>query len=81
MKKHQPCYVFAGRREDGSWGVIRTVDSVKYYTKLEKAEEDIKPYRDSRVIIDISLIVDHSLLESSHNGFMDVSGRRNKNDK
>ena len=72
MVKYQPIYVRAGRREDGTYGILRSADIVLCYQTKEEAEKGRK-WKTDDVIIDIGLIVDKLLLKGD---FLDISKRR-----
>ena len=77
MVKYQPIYVRAGRREDGTYGILRSADIVLCYQTKEEAEKSME-WKTDDVIIDIGLIVDRLLLKGD---FLDISKRRKEKQK
>jgi len=78
MVEYKSLYVRAGKRGDGTHGIIRTCgDMVITYDTKKDAEKDIDT---DEIILDIGAVVDKNLMfgtgKRPHYGWLDISSRR-----
>lgn len=62
---YKPLYVIAGKRENGTWGLMRTLGKIVYgYTNIKEVKRERKDYKSSiyeTIIVDVGAIVDPNI--------------------
>lgn len=82
MAKYSSLYVIAGKREDGTYGVMRTCGRIVmvYHTKeeAEKAKNDTRGFLNP-IVVDVGAIVDRNLMFGDKGnkleGWLNISSR------
>ncbi len=78
MEEYKPLYVRAGKREDDTYGVMRTCgDMVMIYNTKKDAGKGMDT---DQIILDIGTVVDRNLIfgvgGKPHYEWLDISSRR-----